>query len=282
MTRTPSEHVVMAELQYLVPSKEKPVYYASEGGKEAKLDMNGEFTMHRVPVHNGRYRNGEWTNGVDFSLDQEGFTLVSHATSIKNFYDETEIKEHYLAEAEALVARTVGATRVVAFDYTLRADTPDIREERKTREPSSVVHNDYTVRSGPQRLRDILGEEVAETALQHRFTIVNVWRSIRNPVVTSPLAVCNAQTVESEDLVAVERRAKDRIGELLLATYNPDHRWFYFDRMETDEALLIKTYDSADDGRSRSCIHTAFTAPDTPNDAPARESIEVRTFAFFN
>ena len=75
----------MAELQYLVPSNEAPVYYASEGGKEAKLDMAGEFEMRRVPIHNGRYRFGMWTGGVDFSLDQEGFTLVPHVSAIRNF-----------------------------------------------------------------------------------------------------------------------------------------------------------------------------------------------------
>ncbi len=281
MTRPPAEHVLMAELQYLVPSNEAPVYYASEGGKEAKLDMVGEFEMHRVPIHNGRYRFGMWTGGVDFSLDQEGFTLVPHVSAIRNFYNETETKEHYFPESEALVAKITGATRVVAFDFTLRADNQDIREARKTREPSSVVHNDYTVRSGPQRVRDILGEEAAEAVLQQRFTIVNVWRPIRNPVLTSPLAVCDAQSVLPENLHAVERRAKDRIGELLLSSYNPGHRWYYFDRMEPDEVLLIKTFDSADDGRARSCIHSAFTAPNAPEDAPARESIEVRTFAFF-
>ncbi len=86
----------------------------------------------------------------------------------------------------------------------------------------------------------------------------------------------------AEDLVAVERRAQDRIGELLLATYNQDHQWYYFHEMKPDEALLIKTFDSSNDGRARSCIHTAFTAPDAPKDAAPRESIEVRTFAFFD
>ncbi len=271
----------MAELQYLVPSDEKPIYHASEGGKDAKLDLDGEFEMHSVPIRDGRYRHGMWTGGVDFSLDREGFTLVPHATEIKDFYDETEVKEHYLTEAEALVAKTTGATRVVAFDHTLRADNPDIRAARKIREPAAIVHNDYTIRSGPQRVRDIFGEEAAQAALQNRFTIVNVWRPIRNTVITSPLAVCDAQSVLPENLIAVERRAKDRIGELLLLTYNPDQRWYYFNRMARDEALLIKTFDSADDGRARCCSHTAFAAPDAPEDAPPRESIEVRTFAFF-
>ena len=64
-------------------------------------------------------------------------------------------------------------------------------------------------------------------------------------------------------------------------TYNPRHRWVYFPEMRTDEALLIKCFDSARDGRARLSVHTAFEDPSTPPDAPARESIEIRTLAFF-
>ncbi|MCG8544228.1 MAG: methyltransferase, partial [Alphaproteobacteria bacterium] len=43
------------------------------------------------------------------------------------------------------------------------------------------------------------------------------------------------------------------------------------------EVLLIKGWDSLDDGRARFTPHGAFVAPDTRDDAPPRESIEVRT-----
>jgi hypothetical protein len=45
--------------------------------------------------------------------------------------------------------------------------------------------------------------------------------------------------------------------------------------------VLIKCYDSLDDGRARFTAHTAFDDPTTPADAPPRESIEVRTLVFF-
>ncbi len=51
--------------------------------------------------------------------------------------------------------------------------------------------------------------------------------------------------------------------------------------MQRNEAMLIKCYDSSDDGRARFTAHSAFDDPTTPPDAPARESIEVRTRAFF-
>jgi hypothetical protein len=52
--------------------------------------------------------------------------------------------------------------------------------------------------------------------------------------------------------------------------------------MHRDEALVFKVYDSAKDGRARWGAHSAFTNPATPADAPTRESIEIRAFAFFD
>jgi hypothetical protein len=48
--------------------------------------------------------------------------------------------------------------------------------------------------------------------------------------------------------------------------------------MTTNEVLLIKGWDSLDDGRARFAPHSAFNMPETRENAPARESIEVRTF----
>jgi hypothetical protein len=55
----------------------------------------------------------------------------------------------------------------------------------------------------------------------------------------------------------------------------------YFPLMEAHHALLLKTYDSATDGRCRFMGHSAFEHPHTPPGAQKRESIEVRTMAFF-
>lgn len=96
-----------------------------------------------------------------------------------------------------------------------------------------------------------------------------------------PLALCDASTTAAEDLIPVKRLAKDRTGEIQLATYNPKHRWFYFPHMTADEVLLFKTYDSAEDGRARYTIHTSFDDPSAPQNAPVRQSIETRCFVFY-
>jgi hypothetical protein len=97
----------------------------------------------------------------------------------------------------------------------------------------------------------------------------------------APLALCDASSIAPEDLVPVTRQARDRIGEIQQAVYNPAHRWVYFPEMRPDEALLIKTYDSATDGRARFTLHSSFDDPTAPADAPPRESLETRCFAFF-
>jgi len=93
--------------------------------------------------------------------------------------------------------------------------------------------------------------------------------------------VCDAQSIASEDLVATDLIYPDRIGEVYAITYNPEHRWYYFPQMQRDEVLLIKCFDSADDGIARFAAHTAFVDPTSSPDAPPRQSIELRTFVFY-
>jgi len=267
---------IQSELGYLVPSTEKPIYIASQGGAAAQLQISAKFAPQVITICDAREIVPAPT------LDKEGFALVRHQSSVTDFYDDAQIRDIYEREAAALVQEATGASHVVVFDNTRRSDAPAIRGARNTREPSAVVHNDYTDASARKRLRDVLPADEAEDRLQRRFAIINVWRSIAGPVVTTPLALCDAGSVDDTDLVASERRAKDRIGELQLVTYNPDHRWFWFSAVTSGEALLIKTFDSALDGRARRSIHTAFLNPDAPADAAPRESIETRAFAFFD
>ena len=73
---------------------------------------------------------------------------------------------------------------------------------------------------------------------------------------------------------------RDRTDELYWVTYNPAHRWFYVREMRTDEAILLKCYDSQTDGRARFAPHAAFMDRTAPPDAPPRESIEARALVF--
>ncbi len=268
--------IVQTELGYLIPSREKPIYVASEPGADARLDISARFAPHAVSIHDAREAKPAAT------LDVEGFALVEHETSVSDFHDAAQVRDVYGRETADLVRRSSGSSHVVVFDHTRRSDSSAIRGHRNTREPAAVIHNDYTDASARRRAHDILPAREAEARLRQRFAIINVWRSIAGPVLTTPLAVCDASSIRDSDLVASERRASDRIGELQLVTHNPEHRWYWYSAMTPSEALLIKAFDSSSDGRARRSIHTAFVNPDAPADAAPRESIETRALVFFD
>jgi hypothetical protein len=264
---------VEATLNYIVDDGGKVfTIVASPGGSDTR--SGGTPDPRRVVLHNGR------THAKDFVLERNGFRFVPHDTKVADFFDEDEIRRVYYPEMEALIKAESGAKRVVVFDHTLRTADDELRESKKIREVVRRVHNDYTEWSAPQRVRDILPDE-AEQLLQRRFAVIQVWRPIRHPVETMPLAIADAQSLSPENLVISERRAPGRIGQTYAISYNPAHKWYWFPRMRRDEALVFKVYDSLKDGRARWTAHTAFEDPTSPPHARPRESIEIRTLAFF-
>lgn len=267
---------VKAKLKFLVNLDAPLVYIPSKGGGD-ETEHVGNFAIREVTVHNGHH------DKQSSSLDVEGFKLVSQATAVDDFHDDVQIQSIYHEEVRTLVKEVTGAARVEIFDDTRRSASLDRQREESIREPASIVHNDYTARSGIKRLRDHFANDPveAEKLLQRRFAIINVWRSISGPVYDHPLALCDAATVAPEALVSMERRAEERIGELQVALYHPEQRWYYFSEMQVDEALLFKTFDSETDGRARFTIHSSFEVSDALVDAPPRESIESRCLVFF-
>lgn len=216
-----------------------------------------------------------------FSLDREGFALVRHDTSVRDFRDDDEVRRVYYPEIQALLRDAAGAAEVVVFDHTLRVDDGTGDSGNGLRAPVRLVHNDYTEKSGPQRVRDLLPSDEAERWLAGRFAVINVWRPVRGPVETAPLALADATSMQPGDFVAADLVYPDRVGEIYDVAHDPRHRWYYVPRMERHEALLLKCYDSALDGTARFTAHTAFDDPTTPAGAAPRESIEIRTLVRF-
>jgi hypothetical protein len=264
---------IEATVNYLLDTGEMPWTY-SGGPGSTEVRSGGAPDPRKVAIHDGRPHVGE------FTLDRDGFRFIRHDTKVQDFLDEDEVRRAYYPEMEALVKAQSGASRVVIFDHTLRTADDEVREARKIREPVRRVHNDYTEWSAPQRVRDLLPDE-AEELLARRFAMVQVWRPIRLPVESLPLAICDARSVSPEDFVISERRYPNRVGQTYAIKYNPRHRWYWFPRMQRDEALVFKVYDSLKDGRARWTAHTAFDDPTAPMNARPRESIEIRTLAFF-
>ncbi len=264
---------IEADLTYLARDAGKIVtYVAQPGGRDERV--GGDNETRRVELHNGRRVADQ------FDFERSGFRFVPHHTEVRDFSDDAEVRRTYYPECEALIKQVSGAKRVVVFDHTLRTASDAQRETQKIRDIVSRVHNDYTEWSGPQRVRDIMGVE-AEALLAGRFAIIQVWRPINHPVESHPLAICDAQTVKPESLVINERRYEDRVGQTYSISFDPAQRWYWFPHMQPDEALVFKVYESLKDGRARWTAHSAFADPTAPPQARPRESIEIRTLAFF-
>ncbi len=265
--------MVETTLNYLADMSERPVYYLYEPPPGVPW-RNTKGDRRRVAIHDAR------TLVPEPSLDREGFTVARLETTAENLYDAATVRDVYFPEVEQLVKEVTGATRVLAFDHNVRRGSLPARDEHGVQPPVRFTHNDYTERSGPQRVRDLLGADEAEPLLRNRFAVINVWKPIRGPVQEAPLAVCDAQSIAARDFVPTDLRYRDRTGEVYSLRFSPAHRWFYFPRLQANEAMLLKCYDS-DSGRARFTAHSAFDDPTSAAEAPPRESIEVRTLAFF-
>ena len=265
---------VEANVPYLADLSVKPVTYNPPLGTGVPR-RDGNYRDFKVRIDNAR------SILKDLSLDRQAFTLVPHDTHVRDFYDKDEIRRTWEPEVEALIKRETGASKVVVFDHTIRA--ADRGVERGHRAPVRSVHNDYTEKSGPQRVRDLLPADEAEARLKKRFVEINVWRNIsHDPVEMTPLGFVDSESIAPRDLAVCDLIYADRTGEIYIGVYNADHRWYYFPRMTRDEAVLIKCYDSMTDGRARFSLHSAFEDPTSPANPKPRESIETRTFAFFD
>jgi hypothetical protein len=265
-------NIIVAPLNFLVPMAEKPVAYNYEP-PPGTPQRTGRSEEHQVVIRDARPLVGQ------LSLDKEGFVLLHHQTAVKNFYDEDEIASVYYPECERVIKEATGATRVVAFDHIVRNAAISAKNSA-IKIPAKRVHDDYTAWSAPQRVRDLMGDE-AEELLKHRFAIINLWRPIRGPVLESPLALCDAQSLSEENLVASDLKYPDRTGETYSVTHNPNQRYYYFPKMQPNEPVLIRCFDSALRGAARFSAHTGFDDPTSPPDAPPRESLEVRTLVFY-
>lgn len=263
-----------ATLNYLTPMVERPRNYTFDPPPGVPWS-NTEHEAHLVTIHDVR------PVASQVSLDREGFAVLHQQSAVHDFWDDDEVRRTYYPEAERVIAEHTGASKVFIFDHTLRRRVKGAEDRAKgaPRQPATRVHVDHTANSGPQRVRDFFGDD-AERLLRGRVQVINLWRPIQGPLRDAPLAVCDVESVAPNDLVPSDLVYQHRVGETYGVTYNPSHRWYYVPEMQPHEALLLKCYDSATDGRARFVPHTAFIDPTAPEDAPPRESIELRTLVF--
>ena len=240
------------------------------GPPDGRPSSSGQDSMFSVRVWNG------WPERSEFTLDAHGFSIADAPTAFAAWYDRDAVVGDYYRECEGLVRAVTGAGRAVAFDHNVRfAPRAEQRVwSENVATPTRGAHNDYTDRSAPVRAAEVLG-----AVPTGRYSYVNVWRPIAEPLRDAPLAVIDGRTLDRADLVLTELRYPDRSGWIHRVRHNPDQRWIYFPDMAHREALFLKCWDSDPGGGVRHTAHAAFDDPTIPAGSPPRESIEVRVIA---
>jgi hypothetical protein len=265
---------VSASLGFAERSPQQHYFFTFEP-PEGVPPTDVKIREHRVTIANARPLAGR------LSLDREGCAVVTHATAVRDFWDEAQTLALGHPEAAEIVKAATGAARVVVFDHTLRRRTgvPD-RSLHAPRQPVTRLHVDQTIWSGPQRVRDIMGAE-AEALLSRRAAVVNVWRPVSHAARDWPLVVGDARSIDPADLLPCQHIFRHRRGETYGLAFNPAQRWRYIPDLGLDECILLKCWDS-EEAVARFAPHAAFEDPTTPPGTPPRESIEFRTLAFFD
>lgn len=269
---------VQATFNYTKDVQQPTELYFYESDAEKNIHEPGD-DPHEMTVHDG------WHRADQFSVDKEGFSLHSFKTAYEIWDDDTAVAKEFYPEIVDFLKKTQNAKRVLVFDHTIRSKTnisKKLTQETSTsqRAPVTLVHCDYTAESGPLRVHQLMGAE-AKDLLSHRVAFFNIWKPIRRTVEEHPLAMCDVTSSPPDDFFKLYLRYRDRNGENYVMRHSPAHKWWYFPKMSPEQVILLKTFDSATDGRARFVGHSAFNDPTSPADAPTRESVEIRTMAFF-
>jgi hypothetical protein len=268
---------ITAELEFLRPTPDRPFTYMYPP-PDGHPWQNAAYERMAVTIRDARNAGGGTT-----SIDREGYVLRHAPSSVDDFMNKEQVIQRYYPEMAALALAVSGASGAFVFDHLVRKrqrGSPQAFGRIEGQRPGAAgrVHCDFTVASARRRLELELGERAAGIK---RYSIVNLWRSIRHPVLDAPLAVCDARSVELADFVASDIFYPDRQGEIYQVMHRPTHQWWYFPAMTRDEVLIFKQFDSAPGPTASYTPHAAFEHPATPANTPLRESIEIRCLLIY-
>ncbi|HEX5185239.1 MAG TPA: CmcJ/NvfI family oxidoreductase [Allosphingosinicella sp.] len=230
-----------------------------------------------------------------------GFVLLRHASAVKDWEPnvadppDSEIARIYCGEIEAVIReRLLPGRRLSVWQHPVL-----VRRGEGTSTPQygNGVHQDHALTPDDYEM-NVAAFAGAEAAAGWRrryegddvlgFMAINFWRTTNmdGPLLHMPLAICDPASVAEDDVIQFAMKGIAPGGDTthqMGLRYSPDHLWYHYPGMTGDELLAFKIFqcmksDAAP--RLATCFHSAFEHPDTPEDAPRRQSCEHRVSVF--
>ncbi len=263
--QTKQREIATATVNYLPVDTDHPqIFIDADGEVGRRIDPVHEQTL--VTLHDVR-------EGEAPKFASHGLEFVTTPSKVSDFDEDQVFRAVYDPEIDALIKEASGAQEVVIFDHTVRVDDDNIRR------PARHVHGDYSATSGPVRLRELLGDDVAAEWEKGHYGIINVWRPIKHPVQTAPLAFADPTTVQKNDWIDIDIIYPNRRGQITGLKRNDEHHWLYMSEMTPEEVVVFTTFDSSG---TPAIGHSAADLTVLPTNAKPRQSIETRALVRFD
>lgn len=216
---------------------------------------------------------------IECGLDSSCFVLSEHVTGVRDFHDEAEVTGTYFDEMVGVMKRLTDADEAFVTNHFIRWGNAQSYNDGYT----GFLHADYSLgnpRAFSEQRLELLHKEL-DASTHWEFAWYNTWQPIEREVQQYPLTVIDARSVAHGDIL--DYYYTGHPGELILESipvFNPEHKLYYYPRMQTTELLVFKQLDTRVE-RFAPCLHSAFVDATAPADALERRSIEVRVMCAF-
>lgn len=235
-----------------------------------RASRHANTSLFDVEIGDARSSDQGW------SIDSSGFELV-RATPMTCGNDREAIREQHEPVMLQLVREHTGAEATYLFHHLVR--TEDQRNFNTAY--SRFVHCDFNMRAFESMTQSLLDRHGVDRDPAWEYAWVNTWQPFDHAVEQNPLTTLDVRSMATDDLIDYRYTGYDDEGGLVAApVHNPDHRWYSYGSMQTDEVLLTKQLEGRP-GRAAQCPHSAFDLPGAPTDAAPRRSVEMRILAVF-
>ena len=259
-----------SEITFIKRQNSKPYYKSSA--------ITGMIPKLYFKTENKNVLIKDIRNLKETSLNKYGFSFHN-----ANFdFDIEDIKNdhlHYKKSLKKTLKTIIDFKNIEIFDITRRPNSKNGAFNKDgQRQPAERAHVDYTYKSGPYRAKQVLEKKYREYN-KNRIIQLNIWKPISDVVLSSPLAIADANSIDSRDLIATDQIFPDRVGEIYHLAYNPAQEWYWVSEMKKNELLIFKGWDSSP---SKKIIKftplTSFNLKNQSINNFPRESIEARVF----
>ena len=151
--------------------------------------------------------------------------------------------------------------------------------------PAGWAHLDYDTDEAAVQLQETFERSGREIEPFSRYVLYQGWRVLSDPPQDYPLAVCDARTVATADIIPIDYHVSADEGDDVTyrsqgSRYSDRHRWWYFPDVTIDEMIVFIGFDSARPDAPNT-LHVAFEDT-TARDPVPRSSVETRYFALFD